>query len=171
MKRKPMFDDLGPNMLPYTYPSVTWDLVPKLRDTVKMKIVIKGLATREDAELALKYGVDAVHVSNHGGRADDGGRSSIESLPEIVAAVKGKIPVLLDSGVRRGTDVVKALALGASAVGIGRPYLWGLAAFGQAGVERVLDIMRAETIGAMRHIGATGVKAISRSSVVASGRS
>ena len=170
MKRKPMFDGLGPDMLPYTYPSVTWDLIKKLRDTVKMKIVVKGLATREDAELAVKHGLDGVHVSNHGGRADDGGRSSIESLPEIVAAVNGKIPVLFDSGVRRGTDVVKALALGANAVGIGRPYLWALAAFGQPGVEKVLDLLRAETITAMRHVGATSVKGIPRSAVVASGR-
>ena len=170
MKRKPMFDGLGPDMLPYTYPSVTWDLIKKLRDTVKMKIVVKGLATREDAELAVKHGLDGVYVSNHGGRADDGGRSSIETLPEIVAAVNGKIPVLFDSGVRRGTDVVKALALGANAVGIGRPYLWGLAAFGQPGVEKVLDLLRAETITAMRHVGATSVKGIPRTAVVASGR-
>ena len=158
-------------MLPYTYPSVTWDLIPKLRDAVKMKIIIKGLATREDAELALKYGLDGVHVSNHGGRADDGGRATIECLPEIVAAVKGKIPVLLDSGVRRGTDIVKALALGANAVGIGRPYLWGLSAFGQAGVEKVLDLMRAEMIMTMRHIGATSVKGITRAAVVPVGHS
>lgn len=169
MARKPMFDGLGDNMLPYTYPSVTWDLIPKLRDTVKMKIIIKGLATRQDAELALKYGLDGVHVSNHGGRADDGGRATIDCLPEVVAAVKGKIPVLLDSGVRRGTDIVKALALGANAVGIGRPYLWGLSAFGQAGVEKVLDLLRAEMIMTMRHIGATNVKGITRASVVAVG--
>ena len=171
MKRKPMFDGLGPDMLPYTYPSVTWDLIQKLRDTVKMKLVVKGLATREDAELSLKHGLDGIHVSNHGGRADDGGRSSIESLPEIVAAVNGKIPVLFDSGVRRGTDVVKALALGANAVGIGRPYLWALAAFGQPGVEKVIDLLRTETLTAMRHIGATSVKGIPKSAVVAAGRS
>jgi isopentenyl diphosphate isomerase/L-lactate dehydrogenase-like FMN-dependent dehydrogenase len=170
MKRKPMFDGLGPNMLPYTYPSVTWDLIKKLRDTVKTKIYVKGLATREDAELALKHGLDGIHVSNHGGRADDGGRSSIETLPEIVDAVKGRIPVLFDSGVRRGTDVVKALALGATAVGIGRPYLWGLAAFGQAGVERVLDLMRAETLTAVRHVGATSIRGIPRSAVIATAR-
>ena len=171
MKRKPMFDGLGPDMLPYTYPSVTWDIVKKLRDTVKMKIVVKGLVTREDAELAVQQGIDGIHVSNHGGRADDGGRATIECLPEVVAAVKGKMPVLLDSGVRRGTDIVKALALGASAVGIGRPYLWGLAAFGQPGVEKVLDLMRAEMTMAMRHIGATSVKAIARSAVVRTGQS
>ena len=170
MKRKPMFDGLGPDMLPYTYPSVSWELIKKLRDTVKMKIFVKGLATREDAELALKHGLDGIHVSNHGGRADDGGRSSIETLPEIVAAVNGKIPVFFDSGVRRGTDVVKAYALGASTVGIGRPYLWALAAFGQAGVEKVLDLLRAETVTALRHTGATSLTAIPKSAVIATAR-
>ncbi len=170
MKRKPMFDGLGPDMLPYTYPSVTWELIKKLRDTVKMRIIVKGIATREDAALAIKHGLDGVYVSNHGGRADDGGRSSIETLPEIVAEVNSRVPVLFDSGVRRGTDVVKALALGADAVGIGRPYLWGLGAFGQPGVEKVLDLIRVETITAMRHVGATSVKSIPRSAVVASGR-
>ncbi|HVZ47301.1 MAG TPA: alpha-hydroxy acid oxidase, partial [Gemmatimonadaceae bacterium] len=95
LRHKPMFDGLGPEAAPYTYPSVTWELVAKLRDTVKLKIFVKGIATREDAELALKYGLDGVHVSNHGGRADDGGRSSIETLPEIVAAVRGRVPVFL----------------------------------------------------------------------------
>ena len=160
MKRKPMFDGLGPNMLPYTYPSVTWDLIARLRDTVKMKIFVKGIATREDAALALKYGLDGVHVSNHGGR------SSIEPLPEVIDEVKGRVPVFHDSGVRRGTDVVKALALGANAVGIGRPYLWGLAAFGQPGVERVLDLLRAETLTAMRHVGATSIAGIPKTAVI-----
>lgn len=171
VSRKPMFDSLGPKGVPYSNPFLTWDHVKRLRDTVKMRVVIKGLAASEDAELALRYGVDGIVVSNHGGRADDGGRGSIDCLPEIVKAVNGRIPVLFDSGVRRGTDVVKALALGATAVGIGRPYLWGLAAFGQAGVERVLAILRAETRGAMAHVGATSVKGIPRNAVVPSGRS
>jgi 4-hydroxymandelate oxidase len=168
--RKPMFTGLGPGALPYQNADVTWDLVKRLRDTVKTKVLVKGLAASEDAELALKNGVDGVVESNHGGRADDGGRSSIECLPEIVKAINGRIPVLFDSGVRRGTDVVKALALGATAVGIGRPYIWGLSAFGQAGVERVLTIMRNETRGAMAHVGATSIKGIPRNAVVASGR-
>jgi 4-hydroxymandelate oxidase len=170
VSRKPMFDGLGPTGVPYGDPAMTWEVVKRIRDTVKMKVVIKGLAAREDAELALRAGVDGVYVSNHGGRADDGGRGSIECLPEIVDAVKGRVPVFFDSGVRRGTDVVKALALGATAIGIGRPYLWGLGAFGQAGVERVLAILRAETRGAMAHIGATSVKGITRASVVPSSR-
>jgi isopentenyl diphosphate isomerase/L-lactate dehydrogenase-like FMN-dependent dehydrogenase len=170
VSRKPMFDGLGPTAVPYGDPAMTWEIVKRLRDAVKMKLVIKGLATREDAELAMRAGVDGVYVSNHGGRSDDGGRSSIECLPEITEVVRGRVPVFFDSGVRRGTDVVKALALGATAVGIGRPYLWGLGAFGQAGVERVFTIMRAETRGAMAHIGATSVRGITRASVTASGR-
>jgi len=171
VKRKPMFDGLGPEALPYTYPTVTWELVKRLRDATTMKIGVKGIVAREDAELAVRHGVDLVYVSNHGGRADDGGIGAIESLPEVVAAVKGRIPVLMDSGVRRGTDIVKALALGASAVGIGRPYLWGLAAFGQSGVEKVLDLLRAELRMAMAHVGATSIRAIPRSAVVPAGRS
>jgi 4-hydroxymandelate oxidase len=169
--RKPMFDGLPPEALPYQNADVTWDMVKRIRDTVKTKLVIKGIGDEADAALALKHGVDGIVVSNHGGRADDGGRGSIDCLPEIVKAVNGRVPVLFDSGVRRGTDVVKALALGATAVGIGRPYIWGLAAFGQAGVERVLAILRAETRGAMAHAGATSVKAIPRTAVVPSGRS
>ena len=102
--------------------------------------------------------IDAIIFSNHGGRVEDGAGSTIEVLPEIVEAVDGRMPVLIDSGFRRGTDVVKALALGANAVCIGRPYLWGLGAFGQAGVERVLDILRAETRVAMQQLGAPSLK-------------
>lgn len=170
VKRKPMFDELGPGALPYNNPTVTWDIIKRLRDTVKMKIVVKGLVAREDAELAVRHGIDGIIVSNHGGRSEDGGRSTIECLPEVVAAAGNRMPILLDSGVRRGTDVVKALALGARAVGIGRPYLWGLAAFGQPGVEKVLDLLKAELAGAMRHIGATSLAGISRAAVVPSGR-
>ena len=171
VKRKPMFDGLGPEGRPTAGPGMTWDLVHKLRDTVKMKIVIKGLVTIEDARLAVQHGADGIICSNHGGRADSSGRSTIECLPEVVAGAAGKIPVMFDSGVRRGTDIVKALALGASAVGIGRPYLWGLAAFGQPGVEKVLDLLRAELRLAMAHIGATSIGTIPRSAVVPAGRS
>jgi isopentenyl diphosphate isomerase/L-lactate dehydrogenase-like FMN-dependent dehydrogenase len=102
--------------------------------------------------------VDGLIVSNHGGRGEDSGRSTIDALPEIVEAVGGRIPVLVDGGIRRGTDVVKALAIGARAVCIGRPYLWGLGAFGQPGVERVLEIMRVETRAAMQQCGVRAVK-------------
>jgi isopentenyl diphosphate isomerase/L-lactate dehydrogenase-like FMN-dependent dehydrogenase len=106
----------------------------------------------------VQNGVDGLIVSNHGGRGEDSGRSTIDALPEIVEAVGGRIPVLVDGGIRRGTDVVKALAIGARAVCIGRPYLWGLGAFGQPGVERVLEIMRVETRAAMQQCGVRAVK-------------
>lgn len=121
-----------------------WAFVDRLKRSTSMKIVLKGIVTHEDAALALDHGVDGVVVSNHGGRAEDSGRSTIESLPEVVKAIDGKIPVLFDGGIRRGTDIFKAIALGADAVGIGQPYLWGLCSFGQVGVETVLDILARE---------------------------
>jgi isopentenyl diphosphate isomerase/L-lactate dehydrogenase-like FMN-dependent dehydrogenase len=139
-------------------PNLTWEFVKRLRDVVRTKIVLKGILAPEDARLAVLNGIDAIVVSNHGGRAEDGSGSTIEALPEIVEAVAGRMPVLIDSGFRRGTDIVKALAMGARAVCIGRPYLWGLGAFGQPGVERVLEILRAETRAAMQQLGAPSVK-------------
>lgn len=115
-----------------------WAYADKMRNLWKGKFVINGILTREDARLAIAHGFDGIQVSNHGGRATELGESTIETLPEIVAEVNKKIPILMDGGFRRGTDVFKALALGATAVGIGRPMLWGLGAFGQAGVDRVL---------------------------------
>jgi isopentenyl diphosphate isomerase/L-lactate dehydrogenase-like FMN-dependent dehydrogenase len=102
--------------------------------------------------------MDGIIVSNHGGRSEDSGRSSIDALPEIVEAVKGRMPILVDSGFRRGTDIVKALCMGATAVCVGRPYIWGLGAFGQPGVERVLELMRDELYGAMQQVGAPTTK-------------
>jgi 4-hydroxymandelate oxidase len=142
--RKPMFDGTGMKDEYFNTPMHTWDFVDKLRAATPMKVVIKGIVTAEDADRAVAHGAAAVIVSNHGGRADESGRATIESLPEVVQAVRGRVPVILDSGIRRGTDIFKALALGADAVGVGRPYLWGLGAFGQPGVERVLQILRAE---------------------------
>ncbi len=138
--------------------NLTWDFVRRLRDATRMKLVIKGILTAEDAKLCVENGVDGVIVSNHGGRGEDSGGATIDFLPEVVQAVSGRIPVLVDSGFRRGTDLVKALAIGANAVCIGRPYLWGLGAFGQAGVERVLELMRAELEVAMRQSGVRSVK-------------
>ena len=114
--------------------------------------------TPEDARLAADNGLDGIVVSNHGGRAEDHGRSTIDALPEIIEAVGGRLPVLVDSGFRRGTDIAKALAMGARAVGIGRPYLWGLGAFGQPGVERVLDILQRELRAVMMQMGAPSLK-------------
>ena len=140
--------------------SINWDFIKKLRDTVKTKIVLKGIVAHEDASLAAAAGIDAIIVSNHGGRMEDSGRSTIDALPEIVDAVGGRMSVLVDSGFRRGTDIVKALGIGARAVCIGRPYLWGLGAFGQPGVERVLEILRNELRAAMQQLGAPTLKDI-----------
>jgi isopentenyl diphosphate isomerase/L-lactate dehydrogenase-like FMN-dependent dehydrogenase len=118
-----------------------------------MKLVIKGIGTREDAALCLEHGVDGVIVSNHGGRSEESGMATIDSLPEVVAAIDGRIPVLIDGGIRRGTDIFKALATGADAVCIGRPYLWGLGAFGRAGVDRVLELLREEREAIMVQAG------------------
>jgi isopentenyl diphosphate isomerase/L-lactate dehydrogenase-like FMN-dependent dehydrogenase len=147
-------------------PALTWDFIDRLRSFTRMKILLKGIVTREDAKLALERGVDGIIVSNHGGRAEESARGTIESLPEVVEQVNGKIPVLVDSGFRRGTDIFKALALGADAIAVGRPYLWGLAAFGQPGVEAVLDILRKELALAMRLAGVTSIAGITRDYVI-----
>jgi 4-hydroxymandelate oxidase len=138
--------------------NLNWDTIKRMRDVTRMKIMLKGIVTAEDADLAARNGLDGILVSNHGGRGEDNGRSTIDALPEIVAAVNGRMVVVVDSGFRRGTDAVKALAMGAQAVGIGRPYLWGLGAFGQEGVERVLELVRTETRAAMQQCGARTVK-------------
>jgi isopentenyl diphosphate isomerase/L-lactate dehydrogenase-like FMN-dependent dehydrogenase len=138
--------------------AMTWDYLKRIRDATKMKCVIKGILSPEDAKLAADNGYDAIIVSNHGGRADEAGESTIEALPDIIQATGGKITVLIDSGFRRGTDIVKALAMGASGVAVGRPYLWGLGAFGEPGVERVLELLRIELYAAMQQAGAPDIK-------------
>jgi isopentenyl diphosphate isomerase/L-lactate dehydrogenase-like FMN-dependent dehydrogenase len=160
-----MFDGVDMTGVSFGSAGLTWDYVDRLKDATTMKVLVKGIVTGEDAALALEHGADGVIVSNHGGRSDESLRGTIESLPEVVDAVRGRVPVIVDSGFRRGTDVFKALALGADAVCIGRPYLWGLGAFGQAGVERVLDILNRELRIVMTQMGATSVAAISRSSL------
>jgi 4-hydroxymandelate oxidase len=145
--------------------NLTWDSVKRMRDITHMKIVLKGIITPADAELAVQNGIDGILVSNHGGRGEDNGRSTIDVLPEIIAAVKGQIPVIVDSGFRRGTDTVKALAMGAKAVGVGRPYLWGLGAFGEEGVARVLDLLRTETRAAMQQCGVRSISELNASFV------
>jgi isopentenyl diphosphate isomerase/L-lactate dehydrogenase-like FMN-dependent dehydrogenase len=159
LSRQPNFSgiDLG-GVSSTVVTNLTWDLIKRLRDTVKVKLVLKGILAFEDAKLAADAGIDAIVVSNHGGRVEDGVSATIDVLPEIVQAVGGRMPVLVDSGFRRGSDIVKALALGAQAVCIGRPYLWGLGAFGQPGVERVLGILRAETRTAMAQLGAPSLR-------------
>ncbi|HET8697287.1 MAG TPA: alpha-hydroxy acid oxidase [Gammaproteobacteria bacterium] len=160
-----MFDGVDMTKTQMGSAFLTWDYVNKLKSSTSMKVLVKGIVTGDDAKLAIEHGADGVIVSNHGGRSDESLRGTIESLPEVVAAVRGRVPVLVDSGFRRGTDVFKALALGAHAVGIGRPYLWGLGAFGQAGVEKVLDLLNRELRIVMQQMGATSLAAISRSSL------
>jgi isopentenyl diphosphate isomerase/L-lactate dehydrogenase-like FMN-dependent dehydrogenase len=143
----------------------SWDSVERIKRITSMKLLLKGIQTREDAALCLEHGVDGIVVSNHGGRADETLRGTIDCLPEVVEAVGGRIPVFVDGGVRRGTDVFKALALGATAVGIGRPYIWGLGSFGTPVVERVLDILHRELRIVMTQMGAATIADISPSSL------
>ncbi len=126
------------------FPTPTWETVKQLRDMTDLKIMLKGLMIGEDVEKAVQVGADTVVVSNHGARQLDHTGSTIEALPECVEAADGRIPVLIDGGFRRGTDILKALAMGATAVGIGRPYLWGMACYGREGVARVLELLKTE---------------------------
>jgi 4-hydroxymandelate oxidase len=167
LRNRPMLTALTPPATPQ--PEIgtpTWDYVKRLRDATSMKLLVKGIVTREDAELAMQNGVDGVYVSNHGGRAENSLRPTIQCVSDVVAGVAGRGPVLVDGGFRRGTDVFKALALGATAVGVGRPYIWGLTAFGQEGVEAVLDILRRELQLIMRQSGVTSIRGIGRSHIV-----
>jgi isopentenyl diphosphate isomerase/L-lactate dehydrogenase-like FMN-dependent dehydrogenase len=141
----------------YLVRSLTWDDVKWVREITDRPLLLKGILTAEDARLAVEHGVQGIVVSNHGGRQLDGAPATVTVLPEIVQAVQGRAEVLLDGGVRRGTDVVKALALGARAVLIGRPYLWGLAVDGEAGVARVLALLRAEVELALALLGCPSV--------------
>jgi 4-hydroxymandelate oxidase len=147
-------------------PALTLDWLDRLRGIVRGKLFVKGVVTGEDAQSAVAHGADAVIVSNHGGRNEETLRATIDCVAEVVEAVKGRVPVLMDGGIRRGTDVYKALALGASAVGIGRPQGWGLAAFGQEGVEAVLDIYARELEAIMRQAGTPTVAAIGVRAIV-----
>jgi isopentenyl diphosphate isomerase/L-lactate dehydrogenase-like FMN-dependent dehydrogenase len=165
VKGRKMYDGINMEGIATQNPSMTWEFVDRLRKATPLKILLKGIDTREDARLAVEHGIDGILVSNHGGRATETGRSTIEALPEVVNEVGDRIPVFLDGGVRRGTDVFKALALGAAGVGIGRPFLWGLGAFGQAGVERVLEILQGELKLVMGNCGTQTVATINRSYV------
>jgi 4-hydroxymandelate oxidase len=127
---KPMFTGIDMKDVTLTSATLRWDFVKRVKDVTTMKVLIKGLESGDDAALAVTSGADGIIVSNHGGRATETGRPTIDALPEVVQGAGGRIPVLLDGGVRRGTDVFKAIALGAAAVGIGRPYIWGLSSFG-----------------------------------------
>jgi isopentenyl diphosphate isomerase/L-lactate dehydrogenase-like FMN-dependent dehydrogenase len=165
IKERKMYDGIDMTGVSGQNPAMTWEFVDRLRKAVSVKLFIKGIDTREDARLCVEHGIDGILVSNHGGRSTETGRATIEALPEVVDAVGGRISVFVDGGVRRGTDVFKALALGAKAVGIGRPFLWGLGAFGEAGVDRVLEILQAELKLVMGNCGTQNVAAINRSFV------
>ncbi|MBM89493.1 MAG: alpha-hydroxy-acid oxidizing enzyme [Gammaproteobacteria bacterium] len=157
---KPIFDGLDMQGVGLNDPSLTWDVIGRIKEVTDMKVLIKGIEVGIDASLAIENGADGIWVSNHGGRATEVDRGSIECLPEIVSAVNSRAPIIIDSGFRRGTDIYKALAMGASAVGIGRPYIWGLGAFGQAGVERVLDLLNRELLITMQGSGTPTVDSI-----------
>ena len=165
-RRRPMLAEFPPQPNRNPVSGFTWDYIKRLKDATRMKVLLKGIVTREDAELAIEHGADGILVSNHGGRAEESLRPTIECLPEVAAGAAGRVPVILDGGVRRGTDIFKALALGATAVGVGRPYIWGLAAFGQDGVAAVLDILRRELQMIMRQAGTASIAKITRKHVI-----
>ncbi len=142
-----------------------WAFVEKLRPHLKVPLLAKGVMTAADAKVAVETGFEGIIVSNHGGRAMDQGTSTLEVLPEIVDAVGARVPVLIDSGFRRGTDILKALALGAKAVGIGRAVRWGLGSYGAPGAQRVLEILQGELVLAMAHTGRPTLKSIDRTLV------
>jgi len=167
IKERPMYDGINMTGVRTTDPAMDWTFADRLRKFWKGKLLIKGMDTREDARLCVEHGIDAILVSNHGGRSTETARATIEALPEVVSEVGNRIPVFVDGGFRRGTDVFKALALGARAVGIGRPFLWGLGAFGQAGVDRVLEILQGELKLAMGNCGTRTVAEVTPAYVAA----
>lgn len=169
LRKAPMYAGLDMSRATtITPPDITPAFLDRLRTLVKGKLLVKGIVTGEDASLAVAHGADGIIVSNHGGRNEETLRATLDCLPEIATAVGGRVPVLLDGGVRRGTDVFKALALGATGVGIGRPQAWGLAAFGQPGVEAVIDILTRELQQIMRQAGTPTLASITPGHVIAS---
>ena len=166
LERKPMYDNTGfTDNDEFDSPAMTWDYVDRLRDATPMKVVIKGIVHSDDALRCVERGADGIVVSNHGGRAEASGQGTLDSLPDVVSAIDGRIPIIVDSGFRRGTDVFKALAMGADAIMIGRAYLWGLAAFGQPGVEKALDLLDAELSMVMGQMGTPSLNDISANSI------
>jgi 4-hydroxymandelate oxidase len=142
--------------------ALTWEGIDWIRSFARVPILLKGILAPEDATLAVEHGVAGIVVSNHGARNLDTTPATIEALPRVVEAVDGRLPVLLDGGIRRGTDVIKALALGARAVLVGRPYLWGLAAAGAEGVASVMRLLHTELLAAMALCGLPTLAAIDR---------
>jgi 4-hydroxymandelate oxidase len=147
-------------------PAISWRHVDWLRETTSLPILLKGVLHPADAKLAVEHGVDGLIVSNHGGRQLDATPASLDRLDPIAEVIGGRVPLLLDGGVRRGTDVAKAVALGARAVAIGRPVLWGLAVAGEAGVRRVLELLRVELTNALTLLGVGAPAELTRDQVV-----
>jgi lactate 2-monooxygenase len=150
----------------FSNPSLTWSNLAFLREKTKLPIVLKGILHPRDAEFALAYGVDGIIVSNHGGRQVDGAIAALDALPEVCDVVQGRVPVLMDSGIRRGADVVKAIALGADAVLVGRPYMYGLAVGGEAGVRRVMKNLLADFDLTMALSGRASLAELDKSALV-----
>ena len=146
-------------------PAIKWETIAWIRSLTKLPVVLKGVLSPDDAALAVEHGASGIIVSNHGGRNLDTVPATIEALPRVVEAVDGKLPVLLDGGIRRGTDIVKALAYGAQAVLIGRPYLWGLGISGSQGIEQVVRILRMELEAAMALCGTPEISRITPSAI------
>jgi (S)-2-hydroxy-acid oxidase len=168
-RSKPMFSGLDVSRVTaLAPPDLSVGFLDRLRAIVKGRVLVKGIVTGEDAAIAVEHGVDGIVVSNHGGRNEETLRATVDCLPEVAAAVKGRVPIFVDGGIRRGTDIFKALALGATAVGIGRPQAWGLAAFGQSGVEAVIDILERELTIIMRQAGTATLAGITPQHVVRS---
>lgn len=159
----------GAPLTPYRIPErrlwYHWKYFDQIREMIKVPMIAKGILTAEDARLCLEHGLDGIYVSNHGGRGLDYSPSTLEVLPEVVDAVAGRVPVIFDSGVRRGADVLKALALGATAACLGRVPRWGLGAYGAVGVQRIVEIMQAEFVQAMAASGQSSLASINRSIV------
>ena len=158
---KPMIAGAGINgstMASYLF---SWELIGQLKADFDVPVLVKGIETAEDSELSIQAGADGVVLSNHGGRGLANGRATVLSLPDMVAAVNGRIPIIMDGGVRRGDDALKALLLGANGVGVGRAYLWGLAAFGYEGAAKVMDILNSELKAAMKNLGIANLDALS----------
>jgi glycolate oxidase len=148
-----------------------WKMLDRIRKVAKMPLIVKGIQTHEDAKLALKHGVDGIWVSNHGGRQLDHARGSLDILPEVVEAVRGRVPVIVDGGFMRGTDIVKGIALGADAVAGGKLHAWALGAGGDAAVTRMLELLRGEVETTMALLGVTRLKDVDRSYVARAGAS